>query len=383
MLFRSLDKVAEVVRFTSQRKSLALEALTLVDEAMAADAFEIAERLSEIAIEAARSARDGPLVIKVSTRQKDVQTWKQAYAPVAAARTVLDEQPAEPSANRTVGSYCCVWKGDWDRGVAMLALGDDPAVKELAVKELLGPGSADEKLALADGWWALGETNEGRTQNAFYARAGHWYREALPELRDGLAKLRVKKRMAEVAQAEAALTGDSSKPGAEPADKSPKWETVGPSGMLTGCYTLGPFLQKVPDTAIVSFIRKAQPGRPYAGQKMAPAEAIVVDNGARFIGPDKPETKMYYIFKIRTDRNQKVQMQAETFGAPADNSIEVLVDGVLVKSTAVLPLRGGIHVVIVKQIHKGNGGEDRSWITLSVRGEHEILQSVPPPDDPG
>ena len=50
---------------------------------------------------------------------------------------------------------------------------------------------------MGDGWWGLAEKQDARAKKQIQARAGYWYRQALPQLQ-GLTKDKVEKRLKEV-----------------------------------------------------------------------------------------------------------------------------------------------------------------------------------------
>ena len=107
----------------------------------------------------------------------------------------LEKTPGNPDANLVMGKYYCFAKNDWDKGMPMLALGNDEALKALAVQELQGAASSTEQATLGDGWWNQAENQDERTKKVMKARAGVWYAQALPGL-SGLAKGKVEKRLA-------------------------------------------------------------------------------------------------------------------------------------------------------------------------------------------
>lgn len=372
---QTLSRVAAAVKFTSQKKVLAAGAVELVEGAMKADQFEPAERLAAIALDAARAARDGPLVQQITARQEEIQTWKAAHAPVVESLKVLADRPLDPAANRVVGAYRCIWKGDWDRGVAMLALGDDPALQKLAAAELADPSSADQKVAVGDGWWDLGESHKDRQREAYLKRAAHWYQDALPQLPAGLMKMKIEKRIEELGQLFPAPTAAETHDNVEDSGEG-DWQTLGPRGDLTRCHTLGPFSQSQPDVPIVNFIRKAKPGQSYARQKLTPTAAETAANEARFAGPTEPGQKMYYIFHVRTERSQNVRINVSTYGPGDYNTVSTLANFMVVPTSVDwLPLkRGGVHVLIVKLDHNKGTSPDESWISLTLRGAEEPIQ---------
>ena len=84
----------------------------------------------------------------------------------------------------------------------MLALGSDPALKDLAVKELAGADSPEAQIALGDAWWDLAQSKEGRQRERFLLRAGDWYERAQRNVSSGLAKVKLEQRLAEIANIE-------------------------------------------------------------------------------------------------------------------------------------------------------------------------------------
>ena len=119
---------------------------------------------------------------------------QKAQAKVEEAVDTLDKNPTDPAANLAVGKYRCFTKNQWNKGIPMLALGDDPALKDLALKELKGLTDALGQAKLGDAWWDLGERKNGLAQKNIQGHAASWYRQALPGL-TGLATEKVEKRL--------------------------------------------------------------------------------------------------------------------------------------------------------------------------------------------
>jgi hypothetical protein len=128
----------------------------------------------------------------------DLKKRQTAFQEYRAAWVVLDKNPTEPAANLAAGRYLCFVKGDWDRGVPMLALGSDAKLKDVAVKDLRGANSAEEQAAIGDAWWELAETQQGSERDLLRLRAGFWYQQAEPKLAGELAGLKIKQRLAEL-----------------------------------------------------------------------------------------------------------------------------------------------------------------------------------------
>ena len=197
---RCLSAVAEAAKLSTQRRPLAKEAFSLVDAAVEEENFEAAIQLGDIARKAAQDAREYKLVKEITARMEEIEEAKEASVLYEKAVARLDKEPTNAAANLAAGRYLCLVQGDWERGVAMLALGSDTELKALAIKELEGPASVDAQVALGDGWWDLAETREDREKVSLLLRAGYWYGQVRVRPITGLVKSKVEQRMAEVAK---------------------------------------------------------------------------------------------------------------------------------------------------------------------------------------
>ena len=70
-----------------------------------------------------------------------------------------------PKANLDVGQYYCLIRGEWEKGLPLLAKGSNHELKRLAQAELRAPTRRKNRLELADGWWQLGEQETAHQKN--------------------------------------------------------------------------------------------------------------------------------------------------------------------------------------------------------------------------
>ena len=189
-----LPKLAASARSPQQRHRVVTHGLALVDEAVSNDEFPTATEMCGRLVSAARNARDSELLQSVTERSQEVARIAKAYAAVTVALGTLERNPTDPAANLAVGRYFCFVKGNWSKGIPMLALGADAKLKSTAVKELKDVKDPAEQTKLGDAWWELAEKEEAAKQ-----RAGYWYQKALPGL-TGLAKAAVEKRLEELSE---------------------------------------------------------------------------------------------------------------------------------------------------------------------------------------
>lgn len=197
-----LETVAKAAKSSSQRAALAEQAFSLIDAAVAEDDFEAAVEMGELARESALKAREFSLAKQIVARLKEVEKRKEAYGEYEKAMTRLRESPTDAEANLAAGRFLCVVKGDWDRGIPMLALGGDAGLKAVATKELEGAPSPEAQVALGDSWWDLGDTRQGDEKTALLLRAGYWYELAQGNVTSALAKVKLQKRLEEIAKIE-------------------------------------------------------------------------------------------------------------------------------------------------------------------------------------
>ncbi len=189
-----LEAAAKKASKTDQYKGVAEAAMALAEKAGSDDDFDNATRLNQLAASSARRSRDAALANRVTAQRRDLDKNERLFRQVQVALKTLETSPADPKANFVVGQYYGFVKGDWERGLPMLALGSDAKLKDLAARDLRGAEDAAAQTALGDGWWALAEDETGTTQSRLQARAAHWYEKALPSL-SGLVKAKVEKRL--------------------------------------------------------------------------------------------------------------------------------------------------------------------------------------------
>jgi len=187
----------------SNREAMVERLFGLIDQAIAADNFDVATRFVVLARVVSKGLRDGGGASKlVAARAKQIEELKQAQEPIQKATAVLETSPDDPQANETVGRYLCFGKGDWTAGLPKLAKAVDPGLKLLAGNDLAAPQDPIQQVAVADSWWDLADRQSGRAQQQIRLHAAHWYRLAQPKL-TGENLLRAEARLLEAGDANA------------------------------------------------------------------------------------------------------------------------------------------------------------------------------------
>ena len=172
---------------------LAGGAISLLDEAIQQDRFDIGTNLLQVARKAATSSRNPAMRKRVAEKAKEFGDLKKEFSLVSEARAQLKEDSTDAEANLTVGKYYCFTKDQWEQGLPMLARGSDAELKQLASREIAGPADPAAMAGLADDWWRFAEKKKKRrkptnkTIRHAQLRAAHWYQKSLPGL-DGLER---------------------------------------------------------------------------------------------------------------------------------------------------------------------------------------------------
>jgi hypothetical protein len=191
--------LAKTARRPDQQQSLATAAASLANVAIAADRYDIATSMAGLALASARSANDPALIQSTAATAREVKIAETAHSAIAIQLAALTAKPTDPDANLKVGEYFCFIKGDWDRGLPLLALSNNLELKALATREIASVVDPADQVKLADAWWNVAEKGATTDKLQIEQHAGLWYSRALPNL-SGLAKAKVEARLAILAQ---------------------------------------------------------------------------------------------------------------------------------------------------------------------------------------
>ncbi len=179
-------------------RALAEAHLGLVEEALALDQYEAADTAAGRAEAAVRTAQDPALAAHVQSIQKEISWLQKAHGLAKPSIALLAQKPEDPAANLAAGAFYALLKGDWGKGLPLLARGSDEPLKAAAARDLAGPSDATEQVAVADAWWALHEKESvAERKLRMRDRARHWYETALPKSA-GVQKALVETRLAQM-----------------------------------------------------------------------------------------------------------------------------------------------------------------------------------------
>jgi hypothetical protein len=187
--------MAKGPRTPEENATLAEYYLRLVEDHVAADQYDAADKAATAALAVARKSNDAGLAIRTTTRAREIAEAKTRFTALKGVMQTLASKPDDPAANLEMGLYLCYVKGSWDLGTRFLIKGSDPVLKALAEKEVAMPVGAVDRTALADGWFDLAQKETSPLRKSqLLSHAGALYESALPDA-NGLLRVRIEKRM--------------------------------------------------------------------------------------------------------------------------------------------------------------------------------------------
>ncbi len=188
----SCDKYQKAI---SDPGALAAAYIDCYSWCMDADLYDDAAKNLNSASICAKKANSAELMNETRDLNKDLLLIRKDYALAAASFEKLKTVPDDPAANLAVGKFYCFSRNNWDKGVPMIAKGQDEKLKQLASVDMEDPEDAAEMTELADGWWNLSDDKDYRLmQNNLRERACYWYERILPLLAS-LDKIKIEKKI--------------------------------------------------------------------------------------------------------------------------------------------------------------------------------------------
>ena len=193
-----LESAAKPAKSAEVRVSLVNRLLELVDEAMTAERFDIAEQASKLGELAAIKLRDPKLRKELAAKKAQVEARRRRRRAetdaLSKAEALLKNDPNDPEANRIVGVHLAT-SDQWPEALAHLRRADDPALSRAAESDAGEPDEPAKQVVVADAWWELADSFDGETQRAaLRGRAVHWYSRAVSGLKD-LPRTRAARRI--------------------------------------------------------------------------------------------------------------------------------------------------------------------------------------------
>ncbi len=194
---------AEIVRRmlpnTQARGDLLSLATECAEHAFTEDDFPLAQEMISAAVALSRREPAGRVGTDLTHLRRRIDQGERAYRDVKRALKQLELLPDSGLANRQIGEYYCLVKGDWRRGLPFLLKSDDAELATIARQESEPPVLPELQVELADAWWNYGE-RRAALQPACRERAQHWYQRVRETTDSGLPYVKAEVRLRELEQ---------------------------------------------------------------------------------------------------------------------------------------------------------------------------------------
>lgn len=156
-----------------------------IDAAIDDDNYTGAQKLlANLRAEAKRTG-DTALQAEVLERGKEITKLAKDFEKISKHVKTLKKGPGGPKASLAVGKFYCVAKGDFERGLPLLAAGEDARLAQAAAAESERADDPRAQLAVADAWWQCAEkTSDVPERIAWQIRARSWMLKARPAASD-------------------------------------------------------------------------------------------------------------------------------------------------------------------------------------------------------
>jgi hypothetical protein len=145
------------------------------------------------------AAADPALQAEAGWYEKRIDQTQRAFDRNAKFRERLKSAPKDPDAVAAIGQFLCFYQGTWKSGLALLADGSDPKLRDLARADLATGASTDPaaSVEVADKWWQIAEGQPEVSREMIRKHAAELYQQGLGSLA-GLRRDVIAKRMASI-----------------------------------------------------------------------------------------------------------------------------------------------------------------------------------------
>ncbi|HZZ80514.1 MAG TPA: hypothetical protein VFE62_18570 [Gemmataceae bacterium] len=177
MKIKMLEQASKAVGAPAEAYQSVIERANLIlEDTLDSDDYASSLALIAAAEQAGRKLKSIALVSSIRKKQDEIMRMQKEFARWQPFADRLAKNPGDVEANFEMGKYQALIKGNWDRGLPMLAKGTKGGLQQLAARDL-SPKS--NPVRLADDWrlFAGGGSPEPMKTQALL-RAYHWYQEA-------------------------------------------------------------------------------------------------------------------------------------------------------------------------------------------------------------
>lgn len=174
-------------------------ALILSEETLLAGRYDLCVKAAQTAESLSRKSHEPGTMAWASDWVHDAEAVQQEAARIAPSLAKAKDGKADANGCTDVGRFYCLFSGQWEVGLPLLAKGADASLKTLAGKEAAGSEiDAAAQVSLGDLWLEAANKQSGFAKDAAERRALYWYHLAEPNT-SGLTRLTLSKKIRETA----------------------------------------------------------------------------------------------------------------------------------------------------------------------------------------
>lgn len=158
--------------------------MVLLDDTLDSDDFASSLELVATAEQAAKRLRSIALVASIRKKQEEIARQQKEFARWQPFADQLAKTPQDPEASLEMGKYFTLVKGNWERGLPLLAQGSKSRLQALAKSDLAAVDASAtdaQRRVVALGWYqfATDPMTDPSMKTQALLRAYHWYQENL------------------------------------------------------------------------------------------------------------------------------------------------------------------------------------------------------------
>jgi WD40 repeat protein len=152
--------------------------MLILDDTLDSDDYPSSLALIAAADQAGLKLKSIVVVSSIRKKQEEIVRLQKEFARWQPFADKLAKNPKDEQANLEMGKYHALIKGNWERGLPMLARGGKGLLQKVAGRDLT---ESELPITMADDWHLLASrmTDEPMKTQALL-RAYHWYQESYP-----------------------------------------------------------------------------------------------------------------------------------------------------------------------------------------------------------
>jgi hypothetical protein len=174
-----LDPALRSPNRNSNDRQIFLGILKVIEEIKKADAFAATPKivLAE-GLLVQRNPKERGYIRTLDDRVLLLKKIEKEYKKVKTLYPLAESDPPDPKACKAVGRYCAFVKGDWARGLPLLAACADEALVTVAKQDLASPKEPQAQIALGDSWHLVADSENEPAKSQIQKRARYWFTKA-------------------------------------------------------------------------------------------------------------------------------------------------------------------------------------------------------------